>query len=193
MPCGDRVNLTPSIGTAKRAKPKRKSPPASGTRYDCGVLGKLTVAEIAEHTGCSKNCIFLRVGRGLTGEELCAPSIRGVTYFCGEKHGYLTVRQIAAVVGCSGTAILNRIRLGRKGKDLVAPKWDELKHGRRPSPPKRHMMVTALRIADAFPSSIPTTKQIQAIRPMSQHHALVWRQAIATARGHLPRRAEQAG
>lgn len=179
--------LTPSMGTAKRTNPKRKSPPSTGTRHDCGALGKLTVAQIAEHTGCSKNCIFLRVGRGLTGEALCAPSIRGVTYFCGKKHGHLTVRQIAAVVGCSGTAILNRIRLGRKGKDLIAPKWDELTHQRRPSPPKRHMMVTALKISDAFPSSIPTLQQIQAIRPMSRHHALVWRQAIATARDQGPR------
>lgn len=175
------MTLSAVIAPAVR-RPTCKSPPSPAPLHDCGPLGKLTVAEIAQRAGATRNAIRLRLAKGVPGEELCAASLRGKTYPCG-RHGDLTVAQMAKLAGCTREAIKNRIKQGRKGAALVAKKWTASSRVLKPSPPKRHLFVAAMQIADAFPDSVPSIKQIQAIRPMSNHHAAVWRQAIATARG----------
>lgn len=177
------ASLCPVITPKPAPTPRRASRPSTGARHDCGPLGMLTVAEIAARAGSTENAIRIRLAKGITGPKLCEASGRCRTYYCGPRHGYLSAKQIAAIVGCSPTAVHNRIRAGRSGLEIIAPKWTESSKVRKPTPPRRHVLVAAFKIADDFPASLPTVKQIQAIRPMSKHHAAIWRQAIATARG----------
>lgn len=110
----------------------------------------------------------------------CTPS-RGTIYDCG-KHGWLTALQIARIAGTSKTAIYKRINAGVRGDALCDRRWANQSKVRRNSPPRRHSLALALRIAHLFPDRLPEIHEIQQLRTMSPQNAQVWRQAIATAR-----------
>lgn len=105
----------------------------------------------------------------------------GKRYDCG-KHGTLSVKEIADIAGTSKTAVYNRLRADVSGEALCAPRWSRQSEIRRESPPRRHTLVAAFRLAALFADRVPTIEEIQAFRPMSRQNAQCWRQAIATAR-----------
>lgn len=92
---------------------------------------------------------------------------------------------IAHIAGTSKTAIYKRIKRGCKGEALCEGRWSRQKYLRRSSPPRRHVLVCALRIAAKWPDRLPSADEIQQVRPMSKQNAQVWRQALATARAAL--------
>jgi hypothetical protein len=106
---------------------------------------------------------------------------QGPRYDCGE-HGQLSVTEIAMRLGMTRTAVKNRIVKGWRGDRLMQPKHATRTEIRTNRPPAKHMLVAALRIAHQFPDRLPTLEEIQAIRPMSSHYAVQWRQAISHAR-----------
>lgn len=106
---------------------------------------------------------------------------QGPRYDCG-KHGHLTVTEIAMRLGMTRTAVQNRITKGWRGDRLMLPRHATRTEIRANRPPVKHMLVAALRIAHLFPDRLPTLAEIQAVRPMSEHYAVQWRQAISHAR-----------
>lgn len=44
-------------------------------RYDCGVHGRLTVAQIAHTAGLHESTIYQRIGRGVSGAGLVSPAM----------------------------------------------------------------------------------------------------------------------
>lgn len=109
------------------------------------------------------------------------PAGRGTIYDCG-KHGCLTAQQIAHIAGTSKTAIYKRINADVRGDALCDRRWANQSKIRRNSPPRRHSLVLAFRIAILFPDRLPELHEIQQLRTMSVQNAQTWRQAIATAR-----------
>lgn len=101
-------------------------------------------------------------------------------YDCG-KYGWLTAKQIAGIAGTSKTAIYKRVKANARGEALCDRRWANQSKVRNNSPPRRHSLVLALRIAVQFPDRLPTIEEVQALRTMSRQNATVWRQAIATA------------
>lgn len=101
---------------------------------------------------------------------------RGAQHDCG-KHGQLTVGQIAKVSGISVDAVRFRVNAGWKGEALCAPYRSQDKR-KRDSGCRNPAVLTAVRLALAFPNRAPTTKEIMAIRPMSRGCASRWRQAF---------------
>ena len=104
---------------------------------------------------------------------------RGTRHDCG-KHGKLTVGQIAKVAGVSVYAVRFRVNAGWKGEELCAPYRS---HDKRKSDSgcRNPAVLTAVRLALAFPNRAPTTKEIMSIRPMSRGSASRWRQAFRDA------------
>lgn len=99
---------------------------------------------------------------------------QGRKYDCG-KHGKLTTRQIATAAGISIHAARHRVNVGMKGEALVAPRWESLRNVNK-AKCRRPSLLTACRIARAFPDRVPTIKELQAVYPMSHASALRWRQ-----------------
>ena len=111
-----------------------------------------------------------------------APALEaGATYDCG-RHGKLTCAEIAAIAGTSKTAVYKRIHAGYRGEELCSKRWSRQSRVRSDSPPRRHMLVVAFKIALRFPDSLPTLAEVKQVRAMSDANAATWRQAIATAR-----------
>lgn len=106
------------------------------------------------------------------------------TYDCG-KFGVLTVREIAAIAGTTRAGIYRRIERGAKGEALCKPRYAALSNIRRVAPPRRHMLISMYKLVRLYPDRLPTTEEIQRIRPMSLQNAQTWRQAIADARAQL--------
>jgi len=64
--------MVSGFGTAALAAPKFKRK-AKGRTFDCGRFGKLTAKEIAALTGMSREGVWQRVRKGVTGAALCEP------------------------------------------------------------------------------------------------------------------------
>jgi hypothetical protein len=113
-----------------------------------------------------------------------ASTCEGRRYDCGQ-HGTLSVKEIADLVGTSKTAIYKRLAANVRGEALCSRRWARQSEVRRESPPRRHTLAAAFKLAVMYPDHVPTVKEIQAFRPMSRQNAQCWRQAIATARRGL--------
>lgn len=145
----------------------------NGARHDVGDGRLLTAREIALLTGCNVSAIYGRIENGDTGASLLRP-LRCKRYDCGGES--LTVKQIMQRTGLGETAVRSRISRGMKGAEL-------LRHGRRDmAVPRSPSMVVACRLAAAFPSRLPTTKEIRAVQPMSAGAAERWLAALRAAR-----------
>jgi hypothetical protein len=112
---------------------------------------------------------------------LCVKGRKPQLFDCGPEHGHLSMRQAAAIAGVKWSTIRKRIHMGETGAALVAP--SRTGHfadpGGRPS--CESMMEIAMRLARAFPRHVPTSKEIQAVAPMSLSAADNWRRSIALA------------
>lgn len=102
-----------------------------------------------------------------------ARTIYGVRHDCG-KFGQLTVMQIVKLTGMSRSSIQRRIAIGLTGEKLCdVPKANCRKRVRDNI--NRPVASVALRLALAFGNKVPTAKQIQSVRPMSESAAKRWR------------------
>ncbi|MFD0738268.1 hypothetical protein ACFQZQ_03055 [Lysobacter koreensis] len=104
---------------------------------------------------------------------------RGKLHACG-RHGKLTARQIADLAGVCVETIRARIKAGVVGPSLVAPAWDS-KRGQVKAQCRRPALLTACKLARAFPDRVPNTREIQALQPMSRSSALRWQQGYRDA------------
>lgn len=102
---------------------------------------------------------------------------------CG-PHGKLTAKQIAAKVGMNVRAVQKRVRLGYKGEELLTPRYGRMRE-RVDAAPKSDVVATAMKLARAFPSGVPTAEQIMEARPMCKNAALNWRRAMAMEAGRV--------
>jgi len=124
-------------------------------------------------------------GRTLMGFGVAAiagPKIRkarGRKYDCG-KHGKLTVSQIARLAGTTNKAIYQRIKRGFVCERLCELKYEGRRKIRRPC--SNPTILIAVRLANAFPDRVPTTKEIVEVHPMCERNAMRWRQAFAEVR-----------
>ena len=109
---------------------------------------------------------------------------QGPRYDCGER-GSLTVTEIALRLGMTRTAIQKRIDKDWRGDRLMQARHAMRTEIRTNRPPAKHMLAAALRIAHLFPDRLPTAPEIQSVRPMSEHYAVQWRQAISHARASV--------
>lgn len=104
---------------------------------------------------------------------------RGKKHDCG-KFGFLTSNQIAQVAGISIEAVYLRHRRGDTGEALCAPAWDKARKQFK-TPCAYPTMLIACQLAKAFPDRLPSTKEIQAVRPMSRQSAVRWKSALRDA------------
>lgn len=102
-------------------------------------------------------------------------------YDCG-THGMLTAAEIGRVADISKTCVNLRLKWGWEKERLVAPGHSTRSEIAKYRAPARSIMVAALKLAKAFPDEVPTTEQIQAIRPMGRQNAARWRKALMEAR-----------
>ena len=118
----------------------------------------------------------------------CAPEL----YDCG-RHGKLSVTAIAKLAGITGPGVRARIRRGETGAKLCRHQTQARREGWRIRGCSSWTMVTACRLALAFPHTLPTTREIMAIRPMSRGAATQWRSAMRDARMAIEGTAGDAG
>src|SRR5690606_36920096 len=151
----------------RRSPPRRPRPPVPDKGQPFGAATMGTPVEQLPRVGKAAAAAHRR------------PRVRAGTaiYDCG-KFGWLTAKQIAAIAGTSKTAIYKRLDAGVRGDALCDRRWANQSKVRRDSPPRRHSLVLALRIATLFPDRLPTLEEIKALRTMSDQNAQVWRQAI---------------
>ena len=98
---------------------------------------------------------------------------------CG-KYGHLTAKEIASVAGITREGVWQRIRVGGvKGAALCAPKHDGLRVVREPC--SKPVVKIAVKLARAFPDSVPSVAAIRKVHPMCARNAMRWRQALAEA------------
>ena len=145
-----------------------------GERHDVGGGRMLTVRQIALQSGCEPSAIYARLHRGVTGVALLASRVTKL-YDCGNGQK-LTVKQIMQRTGLGEASVRSRISRGVTGRDLLR------KERRDAAAPRSSTMVLAIRIADAYPDRLPTTKEIRALHPMSVGAAERWRRALQAAR-----------
>ena len=105
-------------------------------------------------------------------------------YDCG-RHGILTVKQIAKKAGITNEGVHARIRRGGKGEALCRSKPTARRIGFRRRTCNRPLLLTAVRLAVAFPNGMPTVAEIRDVYPMSATAAGRWRSAIRDIREEL--------
>lgn len=161
------MNLSPIL-SAPLGKRER------GKRYDCGGGLLLTVAEIAERTGTSPAGIYRRIKKGQRGPELLRGPRTKLYDVGGER---LSLRQLCERTGLSESSMYNRIARGWTGRELLLKNTDRRRRGMARSPTQ----FIAFRLAWEFGESLPTTKEIMRVQPMSHASAMRWRNAMRQA------------
>lgn len=144
-----------------------------GRMHDVGGGRRLTVSQIAYEVGCRPTTIHGRIAAGESGSVLMRP-LRRKLFDCGGE--MLTVSQIMRRTGLSDGAVRSRISRGLKGAELLRRERKDA------AAPRSSTMVLALRIADAFPDRLPTTKEIRKLYPMTPQTAERWLASVKAAR-----------
>lgn len=103
------------------------------------------------------------------------------TYDCG-RLGKLTVSQIAKLSGVSPQGVRLRLRRGITGEALALPRWQS-----RKGATNKTSLVTAFRLARAFPDVLPSVAEIRKAVPMQPSKAYqrraIMRQAMEALDG----------
>ena len=144
-----------------------------GAKHDVGGGRMLTARQIAMESGCPPTTIYARLHAGVTGPDLLRP-LRVKLYQVGDE--WLTLAQISQRTGLAVDSIRSRMSRGVKGAALLR------KERRDMAAPRSSTMVMAIRLADAYPDDLPTTKQIRKLYPMAEHTAERWLTALRAAR-----------
>ena len=100
---------------------------------------------------------------------------------CG-KYGKLTRQQIADMAGISLDGVRKRLELGWSGEHLCITRAEKRRVGRHRKGGSRPTMVTAMRLALAFPSRMPTAEEIREVQPMEYRAAIRLRAVLRAAR-----------
>lgn len=96
-------------------------------------------------------------------------------YDCG-KHGKLTARQIADRAGISVFTVYDRVRRKWPPADLAEPA--HALQRQKADIPRMPCVITAVRIARAFPNRVPSVREIRAVAPMCVVAARRWQRAL---------------
>ncbi len=162
--------LAPTLGIMRPYRAR------GGELHDVGNGRRLTARQIAMEARLEPSLVYSRLKRGVTGDELLRPKrLKFFDVGNGEK---LTVSQIMQRTGLSEASVRSRISRGYTGKRL-------LQKGRKDmAAPRSSTMILAVRLADAFPDRLPTTKEIRKLYPMCAQTAERWLAAMRAAREH---------
>lgn len=158
------MNLTPPLTAVRGPKERAK-------RYDCGNGLLLTVAEIAERTGTKRSGVYQRIKKGERGAELLRGPRTKLYDVGGER---LSLQQLCERTGLTPGAMYARIARGVTGRDLLIKNGNRKRRGMARSPTQ----YIAFRLAWAFGETVPTTKEIMRVQPMSRTSAMRWRNAM---------------
>lgn len=147
--------------------------PCAGARHDVGGGLMLTVSQIAKRSGCQPTTIYARINAGRMGAELLRPS-RVKSYPVGDE--LMTISEISERTGLAADSIRSRLARGVKGRGLLRKERRDL------AAPRSSTMTLAIRLADRFPSRLPTTAEIRKLYPMSAQSAERWLTSLREAR-----------